>query len=387
MARRSHSFQLDPTHPMEEGTRIRLPPPVLMGGGHNLVGERHEDTGTDHNVSKSTSSSRSGTASTSTDSNTRAHHNITPTTDVTNNAGIRACATGANRREAGLRERDRDDHTFSCGSAPPSVIADTLMRATMRQQRHHQHHSSPSDSSLEPRSLYSYRATEQTPRVRSNSPPISRERYSSQGSAPLPQPLENLLTPSQPTTALQSIEDHSLPFHLQQLSRTAPVPSRHHRSSNNRGIETQGHTSYVLDSTASTPSPPIDHTLASHRANRPQMYANATIDTSTPLDDLAATTTASLSFSHSHAVSADDSYGEVFNFVNSAHALGWRVENPSPSATKTGAHDRSVSAEPVPSSRSGRSLSLRPPSAAVAEVNVHLMQQIADRFETSRARK
>jgi len=139
-------------------------------------------------------------------------------------------------------------------------------------------------------------------------------------------------------------------------------------------------------SAASTPSPHNTAALRHHRSNTNlAMYD----DQSTNGEDLAATTTASLSFSHSHAVSTDDSYGEVFHFVNSAHALGWRVENTSTSSNTQPAIASQTKSRDTARARgeTGRSLSLRPPSAAVAEINVHLMQQIADRFETTRARK
>lgn len=87
-------------------------------------------------------------------------------------------------------------------------------------------------------------------------------------------------------------------------------------------------------------------------------------------------TSISLSLSHSVAAPGDqnsEDYRSIFNFVNTAHDLGWSVENksiaPQQQLQKTNTSDES------------RLISLRPPSALVAENNVYVMQQICTSFE------
>ena len=75
----------------------------------------------------------------------------------------------------------------------------------------------------------------------------------------------------------------------------------------------------------------------------------------------------SLSFSNSHQmdVRTNKNYDEVFEFVNSAHELGWRVE----------AYRQQASCG-TSSTHSERILSLKPPSAETREKYVSRMQRM-----------
>lgn len=342
----SRGFRLDRTQPMEEGTRIRLPPPVLVGGGggnnnDDVDGVDEQDTireaVTGNRSHKSESGSRSATASNSSGSASRCHSLLEE------DANSMLCDS---RRRNARRQCNTRTEMFAA-SAPLSVTADTLLLATMRQQRQQ----SPPRSINEPAHVYSY-----------EQPGPSSIRFMTSESSPLIDRRADLVA----TERLRNLAPHE-------------------------SVADASNSMYdAVQSASSTPSPTIAALSRHHRSNGPIHLHNEYIgEHSINGEDLAATTTTSLSFSHSHAVSTDDSYGEVFHFVNSAHALGWRVEN-----TSVLSHSRPATAS-QPKSRpesgtkkeTGRSLSLRPPSAAVAEVNVHMMQQIADRFETARARK
>ena len=83
------------------------------------------------------------------------------------------------------------------------------------------------------------------------------------------------------------------------------------------------------------------------------------------------TTSKSLSFSHSVLPTGEseksEDYQSIFQFVNTAHDLGWSISN-----------------QKAKKDEISRTLDLRPPSAAVAENNVYVMQQICTKFERQR---
>lgn len=121
------------------------------------------------------------------------------------------------------------------------------------------------------------------------------------------------------------------------------------------------------------------------RLSRRRSLEQSQEQTTTSEQDETTSGTNSLSFSHSYAPTPDDPNSEdyvgIFQFVNTAHALGWSVSNQNAAERKQNLEQHRRRQE---LREETRSLSLKPPSAEVAENNVHVMHQICTSFERKR---